>query len=381
MKGHKEARAFAIMAKPIGSACNLRCTYCYYSDKIFAGNHGKVMSDEVLNAYIVQNLAAHGKMATVEFAWHGGEPTLCGIDFFRRALAFEEKHGSGRSMQNTLQTNGTLLNDEWCQFFRENDFIIGISIDGPKQLHDKYRRDARGGGSFEDVMRGVALLKRYGVRYNTLTTINAANVLFPDEVYAFLSGVSDFMQFLPVVEQARDAMPPGVFSGKFEGKTADYSTGSREYGEFLCRVFDIWRSRDIGEKFVQAFEAVIGNMMGSPAGVCVHEPICGHAASVEADGSLYSCDRYAFDLYKLGNITETPLSAMMENNRKFGMYKADGLAQECIDCHYLGLCWGGCPKDRYATAVGRKNQNRYKNYLCSGYKAFFAHVERRVRIG
>lgn len=380
MEGAKGTRTFAVMCKPIGSACNLRCDYCYYTDKIPHEKRGEVMADEVLEAYISQNFAAHGGAATVEFAWHGGEPTLCGIDFFKRALELEAKHGAGRSVQNSLQTNGTLLNDAWCLFFKENDFMVGISIDGPKRLHDQYRRDARGAGSFESAMRGVALLKKHGVRYNTLTTVNAVNVLFPDEVYALLSDISDFMQFLPVVEPEGSAMPPGAFSENPGDKMADYSVDGEAYGRFLCRIFDLWRGRDIGKKFVQIFEATVGNMMGKPAGICVHEPVCGHAASMELDGSLYSCDRYPFDAYRLGNVTETPLIEMMENNKKFGMHKADALASECTDCRYLGLCWGGCPKDRCAVAAGGEDQRHYKNYLCSGYKAFFAHAERVVRI-
>ena len=374
-----DTRTFAVMAKPIGAACNLRCTYCYYTDRgpdLHGAGQG-TMSGRILEAYIARNIEAHGKAATVEFAWHGGEPTLCGIDFFKRVLELQKKHGSGRNLVNTLQTNGTLLDDAWCEFFKKNDFVIGISIDGPKFLNDRYRRDARGGGSFDAAMRGLRFLKKHGVQFNTLTAVNAANSRYPREVYAFLSEVSDFIQFLPVVEPLENGVPPGINSpsAESEEKAASYSVEPELYGDFLCRVFDAWRAGDIGKKFVQTFEAAIGNMMRKPAGVCVHEPTCGHAASVEADGTLYSCDRYAFAPYELGNILETPLFELLESNRGFGLHKAQGLVRECQDCRWLGLCWGGCPKDRRTPVP-----DGYKNRLCAGYRKFYAHLERTVRI-
>ncbi len=358
MLGNK--RTYAIMAKPSGSVCNLRCSYCYYLGKdILLKKDGEVMSDEVLSQYILQNLRIHGKDAAVEFAWHGGEPTLCGIDFFRRVVCLQKKYGEGRNIINNLQTNGTLIDDDWCSFFRDNNFMIGISIDGPKRLHDTFRKDASGKGSFAGAMNAVSLLKKHGVDYNTLTTVNAANAEFPEELYGFLSGISDYMQFLPVVD------------GAVQYELTDHSVTAEAYGDFICRIFDIWSGRDIGKKFIQIFEATIGNMLEEPAGVCLHEAVCGHAAVLEANGDLYSCDRYVFDKYKLGNICDEPLSDLMEKNRSFGISKCEGLSEECIDCRWLKLCWGGCPKDRFGPDG--------KNYLCEGYKKIFARISGSVR--
>ena len=382
MSRPEDTRTYAVMAKPAGSACNLRCTYCYYLDKTPAPRREAFMSDGVLAAYIEQNLAMHGKDATVEFAWHGGEPTLCGVAFFRRAVELEKRYGAGRRIKNSLQTNATLLDEEWCRFFKENDFIVGVSVDGPKALHDRFRTDACGAGSFDAALRGVELLRRHGVEYNTLTTVNAANAENAEEVYGFLREISDYMQFLPVVESSSSAMPPGLAEGGFypaEREMAAYSVSPGAYGDFLCRVFDCWRSRDVGVKFIQTVEAVLGNMMEKPAGVCVHEPACGHAASLEVDGSLYSCDRYPFAAYRLGNVMETPLRELMESNRDFGLHKAE-LADECLGCEHLGLCWGGCPKDRLSPASGNGGKARHKNYLCAGYRKFFTHMRRTVRI-
>lgn len=350
------------MAKPAGSACNLRCAYCYYTGKdMLLKKHSGVMSDDILSRYIVQNLRIHGKDAAVEFAWHGGEPTLCGIDFFRRAVYLQKKYGSGRNIINNLQTNGTLIDDSWCRFFRDNNFMIGVSLDGPKHLHDIFRKDASGKGSFAGANNALTLLKKHGVEYNTLTTVNSANAKYPEEVYEFLSGISDYMQFLPVVD------------GAVQHELTDCSVTPEAYGDFICRIFDIWSRRDIGKKFIQIFEATIGNMLGESAGVCLHEAVCGHAAALESNGDLYSCDRYVFDRYKLGNICEEALDDLMEKNRPFGISKCSVLSDECIACRWLRLCWGGCPKDRFGCGAAGKN------YLCEGYKKIFARICGSVR--
>lgn len=381
-----DSRTFALVVKPVGAHCNLRCAYCYYLDKKDALQQPPgPMTDAVLEAFIRQNFAVHGKNAVVEFSWHGGEPTLLPLDFYKKALKLQKKYGPGRKVLNTLQTNGTLLTEAWCAFFAQNRFQIGVSIDGPKEYHDTYRRDANG-GSFERTLAGIRLLKEHGVTFNTLTTVNAANWAHPAEVYGFLRELSDFMQFLPVVETGgtqfekdaglRFARPPGIHSGLIQHPMADFSVPPDGYGRFLCGVLDEWKQRDIGKKFVMMVEATIGNMLKKPAGLCAHEPLCGHSAVIEANGDVYSCDRYVFPAYRLGNLLETPLSGLLEKNREFGMHKMVGLPEECLDCRYIKLCFGGCPKDRILVS---KDGRPGKNYLCESYQLFFKHFTETMR--
>jgi uncharacterized protein len=381
-----DTRTFAVMAKVVGGRCNLACTYCYYLEKpaLLRGLSSR-MTRAVLEAYVRQNLEINGKDATVEFAWHGGEPTLAGLDFFREALLLEKRYGSNRKIVNTLQTNATLLDDEWCRFFSENGFLLGVSLDGPERFHDAYRVGP-GGGSFRRTMEGIGLLMRHKVSFNTLTTVNAANSKHPREVYDFLRQFTDFMQFLPVVETSgapfeieegqRFGMPPGSHSSLFGRGMAPFSVEAEDYGDFLCGVFDRWKDLDFGRKFVQIFEATLGNMRGEPGGLCVHEALCGHGASVEANGDVYACDHYAFANYRLGNLLETPLGELMEKNRRFGMHKTCGLPRECFSCPAVRLCFGGCPKDRILRSPDGKEG---KNYLCEGYKRFFRHFTENMK--
>jgi uncharacterized protein len=377
----QDSRTYAIIAKPIGAACNLRCRYCYYLEKKdLMAQKDKLMSELVLEAYIRQNLAIHGQNADVEFAWHGGEPTLAPLDFYKKALAFQDQYGSGRSIRNTLQTNATLLTDSWCEFFAAHNFLIGVSIDGNTVLHDAYRLDLRG-GTFDQTMNGLKLLQKHGVSYNTLTTVNAINSKHPRDVYLFLREISDFMQFLPVVEclpasyeaatGQHFAMPAGIHSPAMKHPLTNFSVTADDYGSFLCTVFDLWKQHDIGKKHVQVIESTLANLNHQPAGVCVHEAICGHAGVIEKNGDLFCCDRYAFEAYKLGNILDTPLGELMEKNRQFGMNKTMGLPDECLDCEHIRLCFGGCPKDRFL--LSKDGQNG-KNYLCEGYRHFFEHI-------
>lgn len=340
-----------------------------------------MMTDKILQEYIRANLAMHGQKAIVEFAWHGGEPTMAPLDFYKQALTYQKQYGTGRDIRNTLQTNGTLLNDTWCEFFAANNFLIGISIDGDAPLHDAMRHD-KAGGTFYKTMRGIKLLQKHGVAYNTLTTVNAVNSQKPHEVYLFIREFSDFMQFLPVVECApalyesqvgqRFATPAGIHSPFLKHPVESFSVTAKDYGWFLCEIFDLWRKMDLGQKHIQIFEATLANLNNRPAGICVHEALCGHAGVVESNGDLYSCDRYAFEAYKLGNISETSLKILMENNRNFGMHKTMGLPDECLDCEHIQLCFGGCPKDRFLLSV---NGQKGKNYLCEGYRMFFEHIK------
>ena len=367
-----------MLVKPVSSACNLRCEYCYYSGKkALLHVENSRMSKGILEAFTRQSLAMQGRDAVVEFAWHGGEPTIAGISFYEEALRLQRKYGQGRMVLNTMQTNATLLTGEWCRFFKANDFLIGVSIDGPEPLHNAYRKTADGRGSFTETMRGIELLQKHGVAFNTLTTVNRINMEQPLAVYRFLRELTDFMQFLPVVErmpaqyETEDgqlfATPPGLYSIKFKHPLTDFSVTSEGYGGFLCAIWDEWKKYDSDKKHIQLFDVTIGNLRGIPSSLCVHNPLCGHSGCVEANGDVYSCDRYAFPAYKLGNITGTSLGELMEQNRDFGMHKTYGLPEECLDCRYIKLCFGGCPKDRLWDS---------KNYLCTGYKMFFDKVLR-----
>lgn len=383
-------RHYAIEVKPVGATCNLRCEYCYYLGK--GNGHSAtpaLMSDDVLERYIQQVIAIHGQRAEIEFAWHGGEPTLTGIPFFQRAMQLQEKYGAGRRILNTLQTNGTLLTDDWCRFFRDHQFRIGISIDGPEALHNIYRKNVHGEGTFSRTMHGLELLQKHGVEFNTLTTVNAANVNHAAEVYDFLREFSDFMQFLPVVEsQPKDngnvGLPPGLYTTERVGKLAAFCVNPEAYGRFLCTVLDRWLSKDVGRKFVQVIESAIGNLTRRPAGLCVHEAVCGHCGVIEKNGDLYRCDRYVFPEYRIGNIMDAPLHDMMQTNRRFGEYKLDSLPTHCLHCDVADLCFGGCPKDRLIERMtiatspsGPVPVVERRNYLCPGYKTFFQYVRRK----
>ncbi len=376
-----DTRTYAMLAKPVSSACNLRCEYCYYAGKETALHIGTArMSDEIMEAYIRQSLSMHGKAARVEFAWHGGEPTLAGLAFYEKAVALEQQYGEGRQIVNTMQTNATLLTDDFCRFFREHRFLIGVSVDGPEALHNAWRKTADGQGSFAQTLRGMALLKKHGVPFNTLTTVNSVNQSRPLEVYAFLREWTDWMQFLPVVESRPAeyeteggqlfAAPPGIHGVQMKHPLMPFSVTPEGYGAFLCAVFDEWKKRDAGKKHVQIIDVTLGNLRGVPSSLCVHNPLCGHSGCVEANGDVYACDRYAFPAYRLGNLTETDLGALMEKNRAFGMHKMYGLPESCLDCPYIRLCFGGCPKDRL---WGNKN------YLCEGYRDFFGHILRHAQ--
>lgn len=369
-------RTYAMLAKPVSSTCNLRCEYCYYAgkNKLLHLENSR-MSQDILEVFTRQSLDMHGRDAVVEFAWHGGEPLIAGIPFYQEALKLQRKFGKGRIILNTLQTNATLLTDEWCRFFKANNFLIGVSIDGPEPLHNAYRKTADGQGSFTKTMRGIELLQKHGVSFNTLTTVNRKNMEQPLSVYRFLRELTDYMQFLPVVEgvptqyETEDGqlftVPPGIHSVKTIYPLTDFSVTAEGYGTFLCAIWDEWNQHDSEKKHIQLFDVTIGNLRGIPSSLCVHNPLCGHSGCVEVNGDVYACDRYAFPAYRLGNITRTSLGELMQQNRNFGMHKSYGLPEECFDCQYIKLCFGGCPKDRLWDS---------KNYLCTGYKMFFDKV-------
>lgn len=354
MTEKRDDRTYAMMVKPVSSACNLRCGYCYYLGKqALLGVETAKMSPSLLETYTRELLAIHGRDAVVEFAWHGGEPLLAGLDFYREAICLQKKYGRGRTIRNTLQTNGTLLTDEFCRFFRKHDFSIGLSIDGPEALHDRFRKTADGTGSFSAVLRGAELLRAHGVPFSTLTAVNRVNAQAPLEVYGFLRELTDYMQFLPVVERGED------------GVVLDCSVTPESYGAFLTDIWAEWLRRDRGARHVQIFDVVLDALRGRPSSLCVHDPVCGHSGSVEANGDVYACDRFAFPAFRLGNLADAPLGELMERNRNFGLHKTLGLPDACLACPDVRLCFGGCPKDRFENG---------RNYLCAGYRMLFRAV-------
>jgi len=386
MQGRPTAQvAFHTLAKPIGPICNLDCHYCFYLHKenFFPKGENFRMSPEVLEAFVQQYIAGQD-VPQIDFAWQGGEPTLLGVDFFKHAVALQKKYvPAGKTITNAFQTNGVLLDDAWCAFFKEHDFLIGLSLDGPKALHDKYRVYKDGRSSFDDVMRARALLRKHGVRVNVLCCINRANETHGREVYRFLRDTAgfDFMQFIPIVEKSDfERVAPRVQDPLGQPERADpllmvtpWTVRSENYGRFLNAVFDEWVRHDVGTVFVQQFEVTLGSVMGMPAAICVFSKHCGRALAIEHDGGFFSCDHFVYDEYKLGNILDQTMRQMVKSDMqsKFGLDKFDTLPRYCRQCEFLELCYGECPKNRFIrTPDGEKGLN----YLCSGLKTYFGHV-------
>lgn len=376
--------AFHIMSKPVGPMCNLQCTYCFYLEKeqLFSSEEQFRMSDEVLEAYIRTYLESQDT-PEVLFAWQGGEPTLLGVDFFRRAVELQQQLAGSRKVSNALQTNATLIDDEWATFFAEHNFLIGVSIDGPRELHDAYRVDKRGRPSFDEVMRGIALLKQHRAEFNTLTVVNRRNARHPLDVYRFLKEIgSEFLQFIPLVERRADeaaqrlgldlALPP-------EGETetapvTKWSVDPNDYGSFLTSIYDEWIRRDVGKVFVQLFDAALGRWVGRPGGLCVFQETCGDALALEHNGDLYACDHYVYPRYKLGNLLHQSLPEMVNapRQRAFGAAKRDRLPAYCRSCEVRFACNGECPKHRFVTTPDGEPG---LNYLCPAYRRFFTHID------
>jgi uncharacterized protein len=381
---------FHVMTKPIGPLCNLDCKYCFYleKEKMFPANERFRMSGELLESYIRQYIESQDT-PEVSFAWQGGEPTLMGVEFFRKVVELQTRHAAGRRVSNALQTNGTLLDDEWCGFFAENHFLIGLSIDGPAELHDIYRVDKRGGPTFDKVMGGLALLKKHGAEFNTLTVVNRANSRQPLEVYRFLKEIgSGFMQFIPLVERAGDgtdagfandlAPPPDPEMECGGPPVTEWTVRPNDYGRFLCTIFDEWVRRDVGRHYVQIFDVALGIWAGMGAALCVFAEKCGNALALEHNGDLFSCDHFVYPKYKLGNLLNHSLRDMTDSaqQRKFGGDKADTLPAFCRRCDVRFACNGECPKHRFTrTPDGEPGLN----YLCSAYKRFFHHIDPHMK--
>jgi uncharacterized protein len=371
----KQPPPFHLLAKPTGSTCNLDCAYCFYLGKeaLYPGVRAR-MSDEVLECYVRQLVEAHqGPEATI--SWQGGEPLLMGLEFFRRAVALARRSARpGLAVAHTIQTNGTKIDGDWARFFRENGFLVGLSIDGPRECHDAYRRDKRGGPTFDRVMRGLSHLREQGVEWNALTAVHAANADHPAEVYRFLRDEcgARFIQFIPIVERPDEG---GVSRG--DSVTAR-SVSAAQWGRFLTGVFEEWVRHDVGEVYVQMFDVALANWYGEPSGLCVHSPTCGTALAMEFNGDVYCCDHFVEPGYLLGNIGERHLAELAgaPRQRRFGQDKLDRLPRCCVACDVLFACHGGCPKDRFVVAPDGDDG---LNFLCAGFKAFFAHVDESMR--
>jgi serine-type anaerobic sulfatase-maturating enzyme len=375
------AAGFHIMTKPIGPICNLDCKYCFYLEKenLYPNTRHWGMAPEVLERYIEQYIAAQ-PADEVHFAWQGGEPTLLGVDFFRNVVALEQKYADGKSIHNALQTNGTLIDDDWGQFLAEHKFLVGVSIDGPRELHDYYRVDKGNAPTFDRVMRGLRKLQEHRVDFNTLTVVNRHNSQYPLEVYRFLKEIgSGFMQFIPVVE--RKAAEPGsdglvLIQPSFAGaaEVTAWSVEPLAYGRFLARIFDEWVKKDVGRTFVQLFDVALESWLGMEPSLCVFRETCGSALAMEHTGDVYSCDHFVYPENKLGNIMEINLEQITgsEQQKNFGMEKRNSLPRMCRACDVRFACNGECPKHRFLqTPDGEPGLN----YLCAGYKHFFHHID------
>lgn len=358
-----------VMAKPAGSRCNLACHYCYYLDKASLYADGSsdrdkegcrprmVMSDATLEAYILQYIEAQTQ-TEVLFTWHGGEPLLLPVSFYEKVLRLQRRHARGHVIDNCIQTNGTLLSDEWCRFFSRNHWLVGISIDGPAHLHDAWRRTHSGRGSFDRVLRGIRLLQQHRVEWNVMGVVNSVNADFPLDVYRFYRDIgSEFIQFTPIVER--------------DDPEATVSPG--QYARFVTAIFDEWVRHDVGSVFVQLFDSILACWVGQAPGLCTMAPTCGHATVMEHNGDLYCCDHFVFPQYRLGNIHQTTIAAMAYSARQqqFGLDKHDALPTQCRQCLWLGICNGGCPKDRIAFD---EHGEPGLNYLCADFRAIFEHV-------
>lgn len=366
-----------IMLKPAGSLCNLRCKYCYYLEKskLYDDNKNHVITDALLEKFIKEYIEAQ-TTPQVLFTWHGGETLMRPISFYRRALELQRYYARGRQIDNSIQTNGILLNDEWCRFFKENNFLVGVSIDGPQEFHDEYRRTATGKPSFRQVMKGIDLLNKYGVEWNALAVVNDFNADYPLDFYHFFKDIGcRYIQFTPIVERIVKrtdglTLAPGMQEA---GELTDFSVTAEQWGYFLCTIFDEWVHHDVGEYYIQLFDATLANWVGVAPGICTMAKECGHAGVMEYNGDVYSCDHFVYPEYKLGNLAYKTIYEMMNSDRQkeFSKMKYRLLPQQCKECKYQFACHGECPKNRF---IRDKYGNTGLNYLCKGYYQFFEHV-------
>ena len=372
------AKPLYVMLKPAGAHCNLACKYCYYLEKnnLYPTAQRHLMSDEMLELFTREYIEAQ-TMNQVLFTWHGGEPLLRSIDFYRKALSLQQKYAGGRRIDNVIQTNGTLLTDEWCEFFAQNHWLVGISIDGPQPYHDHYRLTAAGKPSWQKVMQGIKLLKKHGVEWNAMAVVNAYNANHPLEFYRFFKeNGCQFLQFTPIVERLtrhEDGRTLASLADKDEISLSEASVAPEQWGYFLCAIFDEWVRKDVGKIFVEIFDCTLANWMGISPGICAYSKECGHAGVMEHNGDVYSCDHFVFPEYKLGNIRDHSLIDMLygEQQQEFSRLKHSSLPRQCKECDMEFACHGECPKNRF---MKDKYGDSGLNYLCPGYYHYYQHV-------
>lgn len=372
------AKPLYVMLKPAGAHCNLACKYCYYleKNKLYPTAQRHLMSDEMLEQFTREYIEAQ-TMNQVLFTWHGGEPLLRSIDFYRKAISLQQKYAGGRRIDNVIQTNGTLLTDEWCEFFAQNHWLVGISIDGPQPDHDHYRLTAAGKPSWKKVMQGIKLLKKHGVEWNAMAVVNAYNANHPLEFYRFFKeNGCQFLQFTPIVERLtrhEDGRTLASLADKVEISLSEASVAPEQWGYFLCAIFDEWVRKDVGKIFVEIFDCTLANWMGISPGICAYSKECGHAGVMEHNGDVYSCDHFVFPEYKLGNIRDHSLIDMLygEQQQEFSRLKHSSLPRQCKECDMEFACHGECPKNRF---MKDKYGDSGLNYLCPGYYHYYQHV-------
>lgn len=372
------AKPLYVMLKPAGAHCNLACKYCYYleKNKLYPTAQRHLMSDEMLEQFTREYIEAQ-TMNQVLFTWHGGEPLLRSIDFYRKALSLQQKYAGGRRIDNVIQTNGTLLTNEWCEFFAQNHWLVGISIDGPQPDHDHYRLTAAGKPSWKKVMQGIKLLKKHGVEWNAMAVVNAYNANHPMEFYRFFKeNGCQFLQFTPIVERLtrhEDGRTLASLADKDEISLSEASVAPEQWGYFLCAIFDEWVRKDVGKIFVEIFDCTLANWMGISPGICAYSKECGHAGVMEHNGDVYSCDHFVFPEYKLGNIRDHSLIDMLygEQQQEFSRLKHSSLPRQCKECDMEFACHGECPKNRF---MKDKYGDSGLNYLCPGYYHYYQHV-------
>lgn len=366
------------MAKPVGASCNLRCKYCYYLEKahLYKDSPARIMSDDILELFMKSYINAQTG-DQVLFTWHGGEPMLRPLSFYKKAIALQRQYADGRQICNSIQTNGTLLTDEWCEFLRANNFLVGISIDGPQEFHDEYRRTATGKPSWHKVMQGINLLKKHGVEWNAMAVVNSFNGEYPLDFYHFFKDNGcTYLQFTPIVEritQHDDGRQLADINSPEDSRLYDFSVSPRQWGDFLIAIFDEWVRNDVGRTFVEIFDCTLANWCGVSPGICVYSKNCGHAGVMEFNGDVYSCDHFVFPEYKLGNIRNKSIYEMLYGKQQtaFSKMKHETLPRQCRECELEFACHGECPKNRF---VRDKYGEKGLNYLCEGYHAFYTHV-------
>lgn len=372
------SRPLYVMLKPVGAACNLRCHYCYYLEKacLYKDSSKRVLSEEMLDQFTKEYIEAQ-TMNDVLFTWHGGEPLMRPLSFYRKALELQKKYGRGRNISNLIQTNGTLLTDEWCRFLHENNWLVGVSIDGPQEFHDEYRRTASGGPSWAKVMRGIQLLNKHHVEWNAMAVVNDFNADYPLDFYHFFKEMGcRFIQITPVVERMvnhADGRHLATLTDDATAPVTDFSVTPEQWGRFLCAIFDEWVRNDVGQTYVELFDCILANWVGVTPGICVYAKECGHAGIMEFNGDVYSCDHFVFPEYRLGNIRKKTITEMLygEQQQQFSRLKSQSLPKECKKCEWEFACHGECPRTRFIKDV---YGNPGKNYLCEGYRMFFRHI-------